>query len=266
MAIITMSIELDALAERAIADLASALGLTVVDQRPFERKIAERSDRVGRQKRFNVLPSIYRKLWGATGQQLSYRLQEEALEIATRGNVLILSWVAPVTLRSISQVIRIRVRAPVAVREEAAMRRLGYHDPRMAGWEVNSVDGLITRFLRSMFDVDWRDGELYDLVFDATRISETHWRDLVMNMAQSRSFRGPAPFAELDRELHGLHLRELGASHALHAAPEVVVGTSRLPLADVHSHEEAIAKIENHLHHAQQQPCIDLRNSWQREV
>ncbi|MDH3715844.1 MAG: cytidylate kinase family protein, partial [Gammaproteobacteria bacterium] len=95
---------------------------------------------------------------------------EEVINLAAKGDVLIRGWGATYVLGPVSHVVCVRVCAPLQFRAANLMRRIGVDDERLARKEVEKNDAAHGRTMRQLFDVDWRNPLLYDLVLNTAKI------------------------------------------------------------------------------------------------
>lgn len=210
MPLIALSIASDCAIDRDLRALAGTLDFDLIDRRSIEHSIAEACDHGSIDDRFNVWHATGRWLSAPTGREIMCRLTEETLELAGKGDVLLLSWAAPAILRHLGHAVSIRVHAPSRMREMAAMRRLAYRAPLMAEWEVGSADTLIERFMRRMFDHAVGDPALYDVMLNVGRLPNATWTspvvDFVRRLPQYSHSDGRA---EVEVELRMLRQLEL---------------------------------------------------------
>jgi Cytidylate kinase len=83
---------------------------------------------------------------------------------------VIRGWGAVHLLNGISHVMRVRVCAPLEVRVDRMMERLGSSDRVAVRREVEMADEAHTAIARRHFHLDWRDAENYDLVLSTERL------------------------------------------------------------------------------------------------
>ena len=105
------------------------------------------------------------------------------------GNVVIRGWGACVVLREVPHVLRVRVCAPMEVRERAVMERSDIKDRRAARREIERNDAAHRRALQNAYGVDREDSMLYDLVLNTERNSIETCAKLVCDLAESPEFR-----------------------------------------------------------------------------
>ena len=135
------------------AAVAARLGLTVVLHELVEHDLAEhmhvRESAVHHRLEGGA---TLRERWQIGSKRLARYTAEEVLELAARGNVLIRGWGACVVLRDASQVARIRVCAPLEVRERAVMARSGFSDLAAARREIQRNDDAHKHVLKAIVD------------------------------------------------------------------------------------------------------------------
>ena len=90
-------------------------------------------------------------------KRLARYTTEEILDLANQGNVLIRGWGACVVLRDVPHVVRVRVCAPMEVRERAVMERSDIKDRSAARREIERNDAAHKITLQSAYGVDRED-------------------------------------------------------------------------------------------------------------
>ena len=165
------------------------MGLTLILHELVEHDLAEH---------LHVPDStIHHRLEG--GAKLRERLQigskrlarytaEEILDLANRGNVLIRGWGAGVILRDVPHVARVRVCAPIDVRERKVMERSGLEDSSAVRREIQRNDAAHKRTLQAAYGVDPEDSTLYDLVLNTDRTSIETCVKLICDLIASPEF------------------------------------------------------------------------------
>jgi cytidylate kinase len=123
------------------------------------------------------------------GKRLAHYTAEEILDLANQGNVLIRGWGACVVLREVSHVVRVRVCAPMEVREQAVMERSDVKYRSAARREIERNDAAHRRALHNVYGFDREDPMLYDLVLNTERNSTETCAKLVCDLAESLEFR-----------------------------------------------------------------------------
>lgn len=101
-------------------------------------------------------------------------------------------WGAVHLLAGIGHVMRVRVCAPLELRVERMMQRLGTDDREAVRREVELADEAHSAIARRHFHLDWRDCVHYDLVLSTERLSVEECADEIERMAALPRFR-PTP-------------------------------------------------------------------------
>ena len=240
MPVIAMTREMGSGGREIAQRVADKLGLTIILHHLVEHDIAEH---------LHVRESAVHHLLegGATlldrlrvgSKRLAHYTAEEILDVANRGNVLIRGWGSCVVLRGVPHVLRVRVCAPMEVRERAVMHRMHSDDRSLARREIESNDSAHRIALHSAHGVDREDSTLYDLVLNTERCSIETCAKLVCDMVESLEFQETEASRTIlnDKTLEAhvrLRLRERftvgmgvsGADATAHAGRIVLTGTA----------------------------------------
>jgi len=209
MPVIAMTREMGSGGREVAQRAAEKLGLTVILHELVEHDLAEH---------LHVRNSaVHHRLEG--GDTLRERLQigskrlarytaEEIFDLARRGNILIRGWGACVVLREVPHVARVRVCAPVEVRERAVMERSSLKDRSAARREIERNDAAHKRILHAAYGIDREDALLYDMVLNTDRNSIETCVKLVCDLVESPEFRETeASRAILDDKTLEAHIR-----------------------------------------------------------
>jgi len=170
MAVIAMTREMGSLGRDVAVGLADKLGLDLIQHEIIEH-VADKMH-VGESvvNRFLEGRAGLLERWGVDERGLSLYTSEEVINLAAKGNVLIRGWGATYVLGPVSHVVCVRVCAPLQFRAVNLMQRIGVDDERLACKEIEKNDAAHGRTMRQLFDVDWRDPLLYDLVLNTAKI------------------------------------------------------------------------------------------------
>jgi cytidylate kinase len=200
---------------REVAQLvAEQMGLTLILHELVEHDLAEH---------MHVRESVVhhrleggatlRERWQFGAKRLARYTQEEILELAQKGNVLIRGWGACTYLREVPHVARVRVCAPMELRERAVMQRLGVNDRTAARREIQRNDAAHKRTLQVAYGIDEQDPLLYDLVLNTERTSIETCVRLVRDLVERPEFQATEASLSIlaDKTLQshvGIKLRE----------------------------------------------------------
>ena len=211
MTIVAMTREMGSGGKEVAQRLADQMGLTLVLHEMVEHDLAEHMH-----VRENAVH--HRLEGGATvlerlqigSKRLARYTEEEILEHAQKGNVVIRGWGACVLLRGVPHIARVRICAPMDVREQGVMERHGIKDRVSARREIELNDAAHRRTLRAAYGVgvDREDPLLYDLVLNTERTTIETCVKLVRDLVESPAFNETtATRAILDDKALEAHIR-----------------------------------------------------------
>ena len=209
MPVIAMTREIGSGGREIAEAVATKLGLTMVLHELVEHDLAEHMH-VRESAIHDLLEggATLRERWQIGSTRLARYTAEEVLELAARGNVLIRGWGACVILRDAPQVARIRVCAPLEMREQAVMRRSGLSDLAGARREIERNDTAHKRVLQMAYGVNREDPRLYDMVLNTGRVSVETGARLICDLVDKPEFRqSEAALAALRDKALEAHVR-----------------------------------------------------------
>lgn len=131
-------------------------------------------------------PTLWERL---TDSQRRYMIYVEAilLEMAARDRVVLVGRASPVILRGINHVVRVRVDAPEDVRARRVQQEQGF-TPEAALDYVQETDRERGARVRFLYDADWNDPRLYDLVVNTDRVDAGLGARLILDMLDAARF------------------------------------------------------------------------------
>jgi cytidylate kinase len=169
--LIAMTREMGSLGHDVAAGIAAANGGRVV----YQELIDPLADRV-RLRKTHVARFLdgSEGLWEPLATERSSRAiltPEETLSFLHDSSVVVVrGWGAVHLLDGIAHVIRVRVCAPLAVRVDRMMARLGTDNRQVVENEIRLSEEAHTAIVRRHFGIDWRDPEHYDAVLSTERL------------------------------------------------------------------------------------------------
>ena len=188
MAIIAMTREMGSGGREVAQRLADEMGLTIVLHELVEHDLAERMHVPDSAVHHSLEGgATLRERWQIGSKRLAQYTAEEILELAQKGNVLIRGWGACVLLREVPHVVRVRVCAPMELRERSVMERHS-KDRGAARQEIERNDAAHKRTLQAAFGVHREDPLLYDLMLNTGRVSIETCVKLIRDLAESQEF------------------------------------------------------------------------------
>ncbi len=187
MATVTVSHEIGSGGTEMAAAVADRLGYRYVDQDMISQ--AARQYGVGEDKLTQLdetKPSLFERFDVETRQYITV-LQSALLDVAEHDNVVIMGRGGQVLLRGISHVLRVRVMAPFELRVKRVMKKMAGQmgesvDVRTTAEMVRRNDREKAGRMRYLYDVDWADAALYDLVVNTEKISSDAGVDLILSL------------------------------------------------------------------------------------
>jgi cytidylate kinase len=130
-------------------------------------------------------------------------IQAIMCEFAQQGNLVYHGHAGHLLLKGIDHVLKVRLIAPLAYRVTAVMERQGV-SPKAALQYIQQVDEERRRRMRDLFEVDWRDPALYDVVVNLEEMSLETDADVVVSLAQHTEYQ---PTVASQKALDDLTLR-----------------------------------------------------------
>ncbi len=158
----------------------------------------------------------------------------ETMDLAAReGGCVLRGWGASQLLRAVPHAVCVRVCAPVRLRKQRMLERLGSSDEELIDSEIRISDEAHAAIIRRHFGVNWQEAELYDVVFNTERVSVGECVEEVLKLVRNPAFaETPASQRRLaDLKLAALikgALRERVATRAVQISIEADNGAVRL--------------------------------------
>jgi cytidylate kinase len=129
-------------------------------------------------------------------------LEAAVLDAALRDRVVLVGRWSTLFLRDVSHAVRVRICAPLDVRIRRVAERYRI-DPDTAARRVSAADEGVRSRIRQMFDVDWGDPLLYDLVINTGAVGVATAVGQVVGLVAAPEFQPTAASRQLlaDRAL-----------------------------------------------------------------
>jgi cytidylate kinase len=165
------------------------LGLSVIHHEIVEHEIAERTGMSeGAVHRILEGEASLLERWKLDRQRMSRCTAQEILELAARGNVVIRGWGATHILKSIPQVLCVRICAPMPFREKILMQRRGLKEAALARHAIECSDAAHNGTIERLFGIDWEDPRLYSIVLNTARVPVEDCVEQIVRLAESPAF------------------------------------------------------------------------------
>ncbi len=172
MPVIAMNREMGSRGRDVAALLASELGLAIVRHEVVLGHVAERmhTHRSTIQRYLEGHANLFERL-GTDDSSLALYKQEEVLELAQKGNVIIRGWGAACLLRPIPHVLCVRVGAPEKTRVRWVMAQLNIDDEELALEQLQQSDAAHIANMQHDYGARWGDPMIYDVTLNTERLS-----------------------------------------------------------------------------------------------
>ncbi len=189
MPVIAMTREMGSRGKDVAMGLAEEIGIRIVHHEMVEHdlagKLRARESTVHRYLEGGA--NVFER-WRIDKKGLAFYTAQEIFQLAEEGNVLIRGWGATQLLRLVSHVACVRVCAPLELRINTLMERLRIDSKEIAHREIKKNDDAHARVMRHLFQVDWEDPLLYDMVLNTSRLSVAECVDLIKRLVDEPSF------------------------------------------------------------------------------
>lgn len=183
MAIITIARQIGSLGNEIATEVAQRLGYTLVDQ----FKLQEAAESYGMLK--SELEEVHEKRPTLVTRYLTMRhrayldmLQSIIYQYAKQDDVVLIGRAATVLLSDVPSALHVNMFAPFDHRVEAVMALEGVTRP-LAEQIVRESDQDRAGYMKYLFDCDWMDPLLYDLMINTSLISREHACELIIQAA-----------------------------------------------------------------------------------
>ncbi len=186
MAIVTISHEMGSGGSIIGAAVAERLECRYVDQDMISTAARQYGVAEARLTRLDETnPSFFERFDAETRHYITV-LQSAVLDVAERDNAVIMGRSGQILLQGIAHVLRVFVRAPFDLRVRRVMKKMADEgeplDARGAAEMVRRTDQQKIGRMRYLFDVDWADPALYDLVLNTEKVPFEAGVDLVLGL------------------------------------------------------------------------------------
>ncbi|RJR20965.1 MAG: BON domain-containing protein [Desulfobacteraceae bacterium] len=172
MAIVVISRQVGSLGDEIAASVAERMNLQLVDQASIH-KLAQACDSEFEKActlyETELEPGFFERFFFSNSGYTSL-FESLNLELASRGNVVIIGRGAQIVLRDIPGVFKTRIVAPKEVRIKRITEQKGVSSGEAADF-VDRYDAQRRALIRMIFDKDLKDWDLYDLILNTNNYS-----------------------------------------------------------------------------------------------
>jgi cytidylate kinase len=207
MTVIAMTREIGSHGSEVAAGVAATLGLEIINSEIVVPHVAGSLgvEQSAVQRYLDGKASLFDR-WQIDTRKLSSYTLDQILNLALKDNVLIRGWGAAALFQGIRGVICVRVCAPMALRVRVMMERLGVADADAMQQEIERFDAGHSRAMRAVFNFDWNDALMYDIVLNSARVRIDDCVRAVCELAQHlRSEDGEEAKAALAERLRDIN-------------------------------------------------------------
>ena len=189
MTVIAMTRELGTRGNEVAAGVADRLGLSIVHDEIVEHDIAERAGMTeSTVHRFLEGEASLLERWKLDLRRMSRCTAQEILELAAKGNVLIRGWGATYLLRTLPQVLCVRICAPMHFRENVLMERRSLKEAAVARHEIERSDAAHNGTMQRLFGIGGEDPSLYAIVLNTARVPVAECIEQIVRLTQCPAF------------------------------------------------------------------------------
>jgi cytidylate kinase len=168
MAAITISRQLGSEGTYIVKKVAEALGYHFVDKKILERMFTEYGFVYFRDK-YDSTPGFWAR-FDEIRAEMTNLLDKFLLALAKHGDVVILGRGGFVVLGGFSDVLNVRIQAPLPVRIQRVMEREKITEPERAESLIKESDRLRGAFVEFSYGIQWDAATVFDLVIDTGKI------------------------------------------------------------------------------------------------
>jgi cytidylate kinase len=136
-------------------------------------------------------PPLWERMAGARATHIVF-VRAALSKYALEGNMIYHGYLGHLFLPGVSHVIRVRVIADAEFRIQAAMERHPGYSRKEAIAYIEKMDKTRRQWTRFLFDVEWDDPSLYDIVLNLSRMSVPTACHAVMRLVEREDFK-PTP-------------------------------------------------------------------------
>ncbi len=184
MAVITVSRQMGSLGTEIAQILADRLQYEYVDKDKIGQILATYGLPEPDLEKFDEKKPPFWDSWQIQRRKFLHFLEAVIFDLARKGNVVIVGRGGQVLLKDLPGVLHLRVTAPFEVRLKRILA-LKTGDEKQAARILRRNDRDSGGFIRSFFDQDWDDPNLYDLLINTRKISAATAAKMILSAARS---------------------------------------------------------------------------------
>jgi len=188
MSVITVSKQLGSLGTEIARAAADRLGYQYIDKERIEKALANYGVPVPAIEEFDEKTPPFWDFHRLQRRWFIHSLEAAIYEFARSGNAVIVGRGGQILLRELPGILNVRIRAPWGVRLKRIMTLEG-GDEKKAARLLHRSDHDSAGFLRTFFDVNWEDSDLYDLIINTAKLSLESGAQAIVDSLSSAKIR-----------------------------------------------------------------------------
>ncbi len=169
MAVITVSRQMGSLGTEIAQEVAGQLHYEYLDKEGIEQGITTQGLAVQEVDKFDEKSPPFWTHWQLQGWKFLSAIQLVIYHAACRGNVVIVGRGGQILLKTIPGVFHVRIIAPFQDRVERLLAKNGGNEKQLLR-TLKQSDRDSAGFIRTFFDADWDDADLYDLTINTHHV------------------------------------------------------------------------------------------------
>jgi cytidylate kinase len=170
MPVITISRQLGSLGTEIAQMVAEELKYDYMDKEKIAQALADYGMSTPEVDKFDEKKPPFWDTLSIQRKKYLHLIQALIYDFGQKGNVVFVGRGGQVLLKDLPGVLHARIMAPFEVRVQRVMKQRGGDEKQAAGM-VRRSDRDSAGFIRSYFDVDWEDQDLYDLILNTRKLS-----------------------------------------------------------------------------------------------
>ncbi|MBM4332670.1 MAG: BON domain-containing protein [Deltaproteobacteria bacterium] len=184
MSVITISRQLGSLGTEIAQTVSERLDYEYVDKEKIGEALAAYDLPLSEVEKFDEKKPPFWGSWQTQREKFLHLLRAVIYDFASKGNVVIVGRGGQVLLKDLPGVLHLRIVAPFEVRIRGIIEQEG-GDEKKAAQLLRRSDRDSAGFIRSFFDVDSEDPNLYDLVINTQKLSIDTAVEMILKVMQS---------------------------------------------------------------------------------
>ena len=217
MAILTISRQVGSLGNEIARAAADMLGYECVDKSQISEALANLGFSVAEIDKYDEKkPTIWQTL-SHQKDQFAHLIQAAVYKLAAQNNVVIIGRGGQAILKDIPGTLHIRVIAPYATRLKRLMEEEGFSENE-AQQLVRQKDRDSAGYLRTYFNADWNNGDLYDLIINTRAVKLSESVEMIARALETDEIKNAPQISEL---LHNHALTHKAKSALLNVTEKV---------------------------------------------